>query len=57
MHAREWIGPAVATWIIRELVENYEAHKDIVDNINIHFIPVANPDGYMYSRNTVKQRT
>ena len=55
MHAREWIGPAVATYMIREWVENNEAHSDILDNVNIHFIAVANPDGYMYSRETVRE--
>ena len=35
--------------MIRELVENYEANKDIVDNLNIHVLPMANPDGYEFS--------
>lgn len=50
IHAREWIANAVATFMIRELVENYEENKDIVDNLNIHILPMANPDGYEYSR-------
>jgi murein tripeptide amidase MpaA len=39
--------------MIRELVENYEANSHIVDNLNIHVLPIANPDGYEYSRSTV----
>jgi murein tripeptide amidase MpaA len=53
IHAREWIANAVATYMIRELVENYEQNKDLVDNLNFHILPLANPDGYEYSRSTV----
>jgi murein tripeptide amidase MpaA len=50
IHAREWIANAVATFMIRELVENYADNKNIVDNLNIHILPMANPDGYEFSR-------
>jgi len=50
IHAREWIAPAVGTYIIKELVENYDAHPQYLDELNFHFIPSANPDGYEYSR-------
>jgi len=49
IHAREWIAPAVATFIVRELVEDYSEHPDYLDKINWYFIPSANPDGYAYS--------
>jgi len=49
IHAREWIAPAVATFLIRELVEDYEEHPDYIDKINWYLIPSANPDGYQYS--------
>merc|ERR1712002_918673 len=49
IHAREWIAPAVATFLVRELVEEYEKHPDYLDKINWYFIPSANPDGYQYS--------
>jgi murein tripeptide amidase MpaA len=49
IHAREWIAPAVATFIVRELVEDYAEHPDYIDKINWYFIPSANPDGYTYS--------
>merc|ERR1712080_154420 len=52
IHAREWIASATATFMINELVNNYEENKDIVDNLNIHFLPMANPDGYEYSRSS-----
>jgi len=49
IHAREWIAPAVSTFIVRELVENNTAHPDYLDKINWYFLPSANPDGYAYS--------
>merc|ERR1712212_1471568 len=49
IHAREWISPAVATFLVRELVEDYAEHPEYLDNINWYFIPSANPDGYAYS--------
>jgi len=50
IHAREWIGPAVATFMFRELVEDYAEHPDYLDKLNWYFLPSANPDGYQYSR-------
>ena len=38
--------------IIRELVEDYDNNRDIVDNLDVYIMPVANPDGYEYSRTT-----
>ena len=34
IHAREWIAPAVATFLVRELVEDYAEHPDYIDKIN-----------------------
>ena len=65
IHAREWISPAVASFIIRELVEDYAEHPSYIDNINWYYLPSgndhsldiatssssANPDGYEYSIN------
>jgi len=48
IHAREWISPAVATYIVRQLVEDYADHPDYLDKINWYFLPSANPDGYTY---------
>merc|ERR1712012_348705 len=52
IHAREWISPAVATFIFRELVEDNAEHPEYLDNINWYFIPSANPDGYAYTFET-----
>ena len=49
IHAREWISPAVATFIVRELVEDFGEHPEYLENFNWYFIPSANPDGYAYT--------
>jgi len=50
IHAREWIAPAVATYVVNQLFENYDSHPEYIDEINWYLIPSANPDGYQYSR-------
>ena len=54
IHAREWISPATVTYIINELVENFNIYKHILDHIDIHFVPSINPDGYAYSHAEVR---
>ena len=39
----------MATFIVRELVEDYAEHPDYLDKVNWYFLPSANPDGYAYS--------
>jgi len=48
IHAREWITPAVATYVVNELVNNDE-NKDILDTFEVHIIALHNPDGYAYT--------
>ena len=52
-HAREWIGVEVPTFAMKAMVENYDSDpkmKHRVDNAETYFVPVANPDGYTYSK-------
>lgn len=49
IHAREWISPATVTYIVNELVNNYEANKELVDTFQWYILPVHNPDGYEYA--------
>lgn len=52
IHAREWIAPATAVWIINELVtkqENDDEIKSLVKKFDWYILPIANPDGYMYT--------
>ncbi|XP_049962035.1 carboxypeptidase B-like [Schistocerca serialis cubense] len=48
IHAREWIAPAAALYVINQLVENATA-SSLTDSVDWHIIPVLNPDGYEYS--------
>nr|XP_022916621.1 carboxypeptidase B-like [Onthophagus taurus] len=48
IHAREWIAPAMALYLIQQLVEN-EEYAYLSENANWVIIPVLNPDGYEYT--------
>ncbi|KAI9553885.1 hypothetical protein GHT06_019155 [Daphnia sinensis] len=47
-HAREWISPAVVTYIIQQLVE-VPANANLFSNVDWYIMPVMNPDGYEYT--------
>jgi hypothetical protein len=49
IHAREWLSIPVALKIAFELLENYSTNKALVDMVDWYILPVANPDGYIYS--------
>ena len=49
IHAREWIASAVATYLVDQLL-NDPTSLSLVSNLNFHILPLANPDGYEYSR-------
>lgn len=50
--ARDWISVMAAVNVIHELAEHYEVFQNIIDNVEWFIIPVANPDGYEFSRLT-----
>ncbi|EDV97049.1 carboxypeptidase B [Drosophila grimshawi] len=50
IHAREWISPAAVIYAIGELVDNYEAHADLLLDYDWVILPVVNPDGYEYTQ-------
>lgn len=47
IHAREWIAPAMALYIINQLVES--PNKSLMDHYDWVILPVVNPDGYEYT--------
>lgn len=50
IHAREWVTSASATWILNELLTSKDAGvRDIAENIDWYFVPVTNPDGFVYT--------
>ncbi|KAJ8712399.1 hypothetical protein PYW07_005241 [Mythimna separata] len=52
IHAREWIAPAVNTYIANHISRNFESLPDCMTNKDWYFLPVVNPDGYHYSHTT-----
>lgn len=54
-HAREPISLSATLFYMWYLLENYATNdevKSIVDNTELYFIPVVNPDGYIYNETT-----
>ncbi|XP_037027417.1 zinc carboxypeptidase-like [Bradysia coprophila] len=50
IHAKEWIGPATATFILNQLLTSTDTKvKHIARNFNWIVFPVFNPDGYKYT--------
>ncbi|XP_011548716.3 carboxypeptidase B-like [Plutella xylostella] len=50
VHAREWITPPVALYIIDQLISHPD--DELTTEIDWIIIPLANPDGYEYSMNS-----
>jgi hypothetical protein len=51
-HAREWISPMTVLYMMDRLLDGYGSDAEItriLDTVAIHFIPISNPDGYIYS--------
>lgn len=53
IHAREWIAPMVALYMMEQLVVNYNSHSEL-QSIDIIIIPSTNPDGYEYTHEFVR---
>ncbi|GAB0090382.1 carboxypeptidase B [Sergentomyia squamirostris] len=51
IHAREWIAPMSAIYLIEQLVENSAENLDLLACDWI-IIPLVNPDGYQYTHDT-----
>ncbi|KAM7357130.1 carboxypeptidase B1 [Cochliomyia hominivorax] len=49
IHAREWIAPAGALYVIHQLVENFSANSHLLKDYDWVIVPLANPDGYEYT--------
>ena len=43
----------MAAYIIHMLLEKDGTNPEYIENLNFHILPVANPDGYEYSRDWV----
>ncbi|XP_012861417.2 carboxypeptidase A4 [Echinops telfairi] len=53
IHSREWISQATGIWTARKIVSDYmkdPALTSILGRTDIFLLPVANPDGYVYTQ-------
>lgn len=51
-HAREWVSPMTVTYIASRLLDDYDADpsvRSLIDTVRFVIVPMANPDGYLYS--------
>lgn len=55
-HAREWIAHAAVHYAIGELVNNYEAHAQLLLDYDWVILPVVNADGYAYTHQSADTR-
>ncbi|KAH8375184.1 hypothetical protein KR200_000787 [Drosophila serrata] len=51
LHAREWTTPITALYVIHQLVVESRENAYLLENTDWVILPLANPDGYEYSRN------
>ncbi|XP_053668171.1 zinc carboxypeptidase-like [Anopheles marshallii] len=50
IHAREWISPATATFLMNELITSEEPSvREIGTAYDWYFFPIVNPDGYRFT--------
>ncbi|KAJ6634319.1 Zinc carboxypeptidase A 1 [Pseudolycoriella hygida] len=50
IHAREWIAPAVATFLLNSLLTSDDPSiRNIAENFDWYIFPSVNPDGYVHS--------
>jgi hypothetical protein len=55
LHAREWIPPSFCMYAIDQMAAAYGTDSEvtaILDKFELHTIPIANPDGYVFSMET-----
>lgn len=56
LHAREWITISSAMYLIHSLINDYQKNdaqaKKLLDELEFVIVPVGNPDGYEFSRNS-----
>jgi murein tripeptide amidase MpaA len=49
LRPREWLSNMAVLYFIHELVEHDYEFPDLLENVDLVFIPVSNPDGYAFS--------
>lgn len=55
IHAREWISPATATYLINEFLSSDDPEvRQLAEDYEWYVFPSVNPDGYVYTHKTVR---
>jgi len=55
IHAREWASSAASTWVINELLTSTDpVIREMANTIDWYIIPVANPDGFVFSHESTR---
>ncbi|KAF4528948.1 hypothetical protein B566_EDAN017340 [Ephemera danica] len=49
IHAREWLGPPTVLHVVYQLTALAVENQDFLDLADWYILPVANPDGYVYT--------
>ena len=52
LHAREWLSPTTALYLIRSLIQEIESRSKAgkkLSKVSWYIVPLVNPDGYEYS--------
>ena len=49
IHAREWIAPATALYMVDLMLQS---HRDLLSKVDWYVLPVLNPDGYEYTHSS-----
>ena len=52
IHAREWISPSSALYIMYLYIARNDKFPDIFNHYDVYILPVLNPDGYEYTHTT-----
>lgn len=54
IHAREWCTISTALYCASQLTDNFDANKDLLNAFDFVIVPIVNPDGYEFSRTSVR---
>uniref|UniRef100_A0A8V5GBS9 Peptidase M14 domain-containing protein n=1 Tax=Melopsittacus undulatus TaxID=13146 RepID=A0A8V5GBS9_MELUD len=55
IHSREWVTQASAMWIAKQIASEYgndPSTTSLLNKMDIFLLPVANPDGYVFTHTT-----
>ena len=55
IHAREWIAPATALYMLNQITENPDVAAGLINGLDWYIVPVLNPDGYEFTHTKVSK--